>query len=108
MLDATPTGSALATPPKGASTHETHGPYQHGTGFPAVNGAPKLALFSANIPINVTPAPTGPQYENTFASEFGAVVMSSFESTVASQPPIATHFACPDAWVRGRADWKCS
>lgn len=36
-----------------ADTIETHGYYQHGTGFPAVNGAPKLQPFGANLPIKV-------------------------------------------------------
>ena len=96
-LDATPNGNALTTP-KDGKTLETHGPYLHGTGFPAVNGAAKLQLFDANLPIKVTAAPTGVDVPNVFASEFGAVVMSSFESMSptllpyhwslhASQPP---------------------
>lgn len=36
-----------------AKTIETHGYYQHGTGFPAVNGDPKLFPFYANLPIKV-------------------------------------------------------
>ena len=56
------------------------GPYQHGTGFIARNGASSLQLFDANIPISVTPTVTGPGLPNVYASEFGCVVMSSFES----------------------------
>ena len=59
---------------------ETHGPYQHGTGFPSVNGGATLDPFSPNIPITLAPTLTGPQYANVFASEFGCVTMSSFES----------------------------
>lgn len=58
----------------------TQGPYQHGGGFPAVNGNTAISLFGANIPISISPARTGPQFGNVFASEFGSVVMSSFES----------------------------
>ena len=67
-------------PPAPSADIETHGPYQHGTGFPAVNGATNLELFDANIPISIAPIITGPQYPNVFASEFGCVTMSSFES----------------------------
>ena len=49
--------------------------------FPAVNGAAGLQTFGSNIPIQIdSSVQTGPQYPNVFASEFGAVVMSSFES----------------------------
>ena len=79
-LDAIPNGNVLTTPPKGKSI-ETHGPYLHGSGFPAVNGAANLDLFDANIPIKVdNTTTTGPAFDNVFASEFGAVAMSSFES----------------------------
>ena len=67
-LDATPTGTALTTPPKGTAI-ETHGPYQHGTGFPAVNGASKLQLFDANIPIHVSETQTGPQCVHALSSQ---------------------------------------
>lgn len=68
---------------------ESHGPYFHGSGFPAVNGGihgPDIAWkpvpFDPLIPLPiVAPAtPTGPQYRNVFTSEFGASVFSSFES----------------------------
>jgi len=79
QLDARPNGNKLTTPANGPDI-EVHGPYLHGTGFPAVNGDSKLDLFDANIPIKVVPGSTGPTFQNIFASEFGAVVMSSFES----------------------------
>ena len=72
-LDATP---GNLTTPKDGKTLETTGP-THGTGFPAVNGAAKLQLFDANLPIKVTEAPTGVDVPNVFASEFGAVMSSS-------------------------------
>ena len=52
------------------------GPYQHGTGFPAVNGDSKLDLFDSNIPIQVSTGATGPGLPNVFASEFGSSVYS--------------------------------
>ena len=85
MLDATPNGNALTTPyvpfgPYKGRSIETHGPYMHGSGFPAVNGANREQLFTPNIPILVSQDPTGIALPNVFASEFGAAVMSSFES----------------------------
>jgi hypothetical protein len=79
-LTSMPNGNPLTTPYSGR-TIEVHGPYLHGTGFPAVNGATKLDLFDSMIPLKLeVTANLGPQSENVFASEFGAVVMSSFES----------------------------
>lgn len=49
------------------------GPYQHGAGFPSVNGGNGPAPFQPNIPITLSPSTTGPQFPNTFASEFGKV-----------------------------------
>ena len=86
MLDALPNGNPLTTPPKGVAI-ETHGPYQHGTGFPAVNGAAALQLFDANIPITPASELVGPAHANVFASEFGAAVMSSFESMAPTLAP---------------------
>jgi hypothetical protein len=37
------------------------GPYQHGSGFPAVNGDDALLPFPANIPITIQPQATGVQ-----------------------------------------------
>jgi len=36
-----------------AKVIETHGPYQHGGGWPTVNGFNDLEMFDPNIPINV-------------------------------------------------------
>ena len=38
---------------------ETHGPYQHGGGFPSVNGLQSGGAFPSNIPFNLTKAPVG-------------------------------------------------
>jgi len=78
-LTSIPNGNTLTTPKEGPR-FETHGPYQHGTGFPAVNGASNLELFPSNIPIQVDNTATGPGLPNVFASEFGSSVYSSFES----------------------------
>ena len=67
-LDSLPTGTPLTTPPNGP-TIETHGPYQHGSGFPAVNGGSTLQLFDANLPLQLKPTPTGLALPNVFASE---------------------------------------
>ena len=66
---------------------ETHGPYQHGGGYPSVNGVQSGGAFPTNIPFNVTKAPVGITQDNVFASEFGCSVYSSFESMA---PTLAT------------------
>ena len=86
MLDALPNGNALTTPKRSPSI-ETHGPYQHGNGFPSVNGDSVLHLFTPDLPIHVTSPPTGAAHPNVFASEFGAVAMSSFESMAPTLSP---------------------
>lgn len=86
MLDALPNGNTLTTPKEGP-TIETHGPYQHGSGFPAVNGNKRMQLFDPNIPIKVATGPTGPTLPNVFASEFGAIQYSSFESMASTLAP---------------------
>ncbi|CAE7271945.1 MANBA, partial [Symbiodinium pilosum] len=85
-LDSLPNGNPLTTPGK-AETIEVHGYYQHGNGFPAMNGEIKMFPFKANIPIKVSTESTGLDHRNIFASEFGAVVMSSFESMAPTLAP---------------------
>jgi hypothetical protein len=67
-----------------AQPMETHGPYQHGGGMPAVNGDPTVVKFNALLPLALSPTVPevvkGVGFGNTFASEFGASVFSSFES----------------------------
>ena len=108
MLDALPNGLALATPASGASL-ETHGPYLHGSGFPAVNGHAGLHLFAPAMPIHVATAPTGPALPNVFASEFGAVAMSSFESMTATLAPEhwGLHAGQPDDACAGSFAQAC-
>jgi hypothetical protein len=89
--------NALTTPDNG-TTIETHGPYQHGGGFPAVNGQldcpGNVCMFDANIPINVKQASTGAALQNVFASEFGCSVMSSFECKNTSLLLLLTLVGC--------------
>jgi hypothetical protein len=80
-LTSIPNGKVLTTP-VGGPRFETHGPYQHGSGFPQVNGPSALTPFPPNVPISVQGnkgIETGIAQANVFASEFGCVVMSSFE-----------------------------
>ena len=108
MLDALPNGNALTTP-KPSSKIETHGPYLHGSGFPAVNGDPKLDLFKPLVPPAVTNASTGLALPNVFASEFGAAVMSSFESMSPTLAPQhwGLHAGQPDDSCPGGFERHC-
>mmetsp|Transcript_13513 Transcript_13513/g.24201 ORF Transcript_13513/g.24201 Transcript_13513/m.24201 type:complete len:984 (-) Transcript_13513:1826-4777(-) len=76
---------------------EVHGPYTHGTGFPATNGLSMLVKLKPSVPPRFdflkkqveSPANwTGPWVKSTFVSEFGSVVMSSFESFSATLDPL--------------------
>jgi len=61
-------------------TMETHGPYQHGNGWsPAANNGDFDATRNG-IPTYISESETGLSYPSVFGSEFGCVVMSSFES----------------------------
>lgn len=71
-------------------TIEVHGPYRHGTGFAATNGITKMQRFAPDMPItlpNASMAGAGPSTPNQFASEFGTVVMSSYESMAPTLEP---------------------
>lgn len=69
-------------PPPGPEPHgdrETHGPYMHGNGFPAVDVVDGVAVPA--LPPSLFPSYTiGVQESGTYASEFGCVAFSSFES----------------------------
>jgi len=90
-LTSQPSGTKLITPSKSEinGTIETHGSYVHGTGFPAVNGADALQPIHPDIPITLAPDPSvmGIASRNVYASEFGCVTMSSFESISATLKP---------------------
>lgn len=85
-LSALPNGNALETPDNGRSI-EVHGPYYHGSGFPSVNGGNTLKLIDSKIPLNLQQKDVGATFQNQMASEFGASVMSSFESMSATLAP---------------------
>ena len=62
---------------------EQHGPYQHGDGWPAVNGDNNNAnKFDPMLPLDdLNPsAPIGLAHANLFTSEFGSLGWSSWES----------------------------
>jgi hypothetical protein len=83
-----PNGVPLATRTDGPGI-ETHGPYLNGNGFKAVNDPDGvLHLFDSNIPPNLNkPSTTGPELQGVYASEFGCVAMSSFESMTPTLSP---------------------
>lgn len=67
--------------PEPAGYHEFHGPYTAGSGHASVVSSPVLTLFNPNTPPVLPPQyDVGPFERGHFRSEFGASVMSSFES----------------------------
>ena len=102
-------------PPPKPHRMETHGPYNHGNGWMAVNISPyprsppfptkaPLKLFAANTPISITQQAgvMGVTQPSTFASEFGCSVFSSFESMSATLAPAhwSVHGGGPQADCR--------
>ena len=85
-----PAGSGPPPPPptpgKGCDMsllpfRETHGYYQHGEGYKTVNSGPDLQPFDPNVPPKMPPIYAGGSgCPGTYASEFGSVSPSSFES----------------------------
>jgi beta-mannosidase len=104
----TPVGRAPKVP------IETHGPYQHGGGFPAVNGDATLIPFASLIPLALSPTVaevvTGVGSRNTFASEFGSSVFSSFESMAPTLAPEhwGVHGGAPPDSCGGGFERVCS
>ena len=89
-----PLPSPTPAPPPGALKcasleYETHGYYQHGEGFKTRNSQAALAPFDLNQPPKLGDAAlTGPGVcSGTYASEFGAVEASSFESFAPTLAP---------------------
>lgn len=108
-LTGIPNGKPLTTPSSG-KTIETHGPYQHGGGTPAVNGNSGPSPFNSNIPVVVdTSQQHGPMYNNVFASEFGSSVYSSFESMSPTLDPKhwGVHAGQPKDTCHGHFASKC-
>ena len=76
-LDSRPNGNPLQS--GGPGKIERHGPYHNGGGWPAVNqvNTPR----PSNLPVTLTQSDElGLAWPSYFGSEFGASVMSSFES----------------------------
>lgn len=68
--------------------YETHGYYQHGEGYKTVNSGDALSPFDPNQPPSMpNPSLTGPACPGTYASEFGAVAYSSWESFASTLAP---------------------
>ena len=64
---------------------ETHGYYQHGTGFPSVNGWAKMWGFNANLPIKAG----GFFFSPPFGGDFGhGSLKLSLRATFESVRPI--------------------
>lgn len=104
-----PNGNNLTTPDRGGLI-EVHGPYQHGTGFPAVNDQHgQLELFDSDIPLKLQEAKTSPALQNLFTSEFGGAVMSSFESMSPTLDPKhwSLHAGQPTDTCSGGAMAQC-
>ena len=75
---------------------ETHGPYQHGSGFKTVNAPnPALQPFAANIPPSASNASIGVAFPGHFASEFGCRC-GYFRSPARAHPCIQRMFSCPN------------
>ena len=76
-------------PSRKGSMLEAHGPYQHGFSnkFPAVNGFPGSNWNETLLPPTFQKQNVGESYPNTFVSEFGSSVSSSFESMSVLLPP---------------------
>ena len=81
-LSSIPDGSPLQPSTALLGDFEGHGPYLHGSGWPAKNGDPNnLDLFDSMLPLHIDPTvPTGLTFPSWFTSEFGATGWSSFES----------------------------
>jgi hypothetical protein len=83
--------TAAGIPSAPAVSIETHGPYQHGTGFVSANGHSLLRPFDSTLPVTFTTNSNGNATgwhaqgsPSVFASEFGCSVFSSFESMSAT------------------------
>ena len=91
-LTCRPTGNHLSTYTRKEieRTIEVHGNYIHGTGFPAVNGADELQPVPPLIPLklSIDEGNTGLGNPSIFASEFGCIAWSSFESMA---PTVDSH-----------------
>ena len=90
---------------------EGHGPYQHGDGWPAVNGDNNnLNLFDPQLPTTFHDGQAeGLGAPNFFTSEFGSVGWSSWESVAPTVAPQhwALHGGAPPDQCSGGFDSRC-
>jgi hypothetical protein len=90
-LTGLPNGRLLLTRTNVTHVIETHGFYQHGTGFPGfptVNNQRPEPSVVVDLPVSLALGQErGFAHRGVFASEFGAAVMSSFESMSATLAP---------------------
>jgi len=73
--------------PDSSNTIESHGPYQHGAGFPSVNGFTYYDAVDPMLPAPLTEGAAGLDAPNVYASEFGVVSWSSYESLAPTLSP---------------------
>ena len=81
------------------------------SGWPAVNGADSLDLFSPMLPLPLNPTEViGLSHPNVFTSEFGSVGWSSWESVSPTIAPQhwALHGGAPKANCSGGFSSKCT
>ena len=81
-LSSLPNGQPLVPHDNSYASIEVHGPYQHGDGWPTVDGnISDLNLFDPQLPVPLDASqPHGLAFPNAYTSEFGSVGYSSFES----------------------------
>jgi beta-mannosidase len=94
-------------------TIEVHGPYQHGQGWPAVNGGGQQGFkpFDSGYPLKIDASvPMGPAWPSQFASEFGGSVWSSFESLAPTVAPAhwGIHGGAPPDTCGGGFETDCT
>jgi len=79
-LSSIPNGKPLIPAPTNYTELEGHGPYQHGGGFPCVNGNDDPSPFASMLPPSFKGYNSSIFLQSKFTSETGGVGMSSFES----------------------------
>jgi hypothetical protein len=115
-LTARPTGGDLIAHRPGSRGRrqiEVHGPYVRGGGFPAVNGADDPGPIDPLLPLELRASDlerVGLGRPSVFASEFGCVAMSSFESMSATLDPDhwGLHGGAPPDRCGGGFDRVCN